>query len=547
MKTQYYLNHQESPKCPQIPTRYTNYLDKNNYLSEFITQIDKEIARQNLGIPELIQQLNSKIDAKVIDRGAIAWDLVPTEGESEKVLSSGALYNTFLRYALKTELDNNIQQVWADTVNKITETYNKIEDELNDLDSNLRQYTDDLRCEFDSFTTNLNQQFTEFTEHIVEEFNRLESETDTKIQNLENFVNDKTQNLEDFVNTKTQELQDFVNEAISQIRSEMTDLDNSINEEINQLNESVNQSLSQIRTEMNELSQNIETNVQNTLEDFQKSKYIPLEKRMDSLEVQVKSFLESAGGTALTDEFGSNDYLGVNQKTLTNAINKIWEVLENITGESLQGIDMTVTPSYFISESGCNVHINASTVTTNGIFEHIAFYVNGELIVEDENVDYLDFDTYIKETSVIKCVAKIMGIEYTRQEVVTHYNSFWLGAGTSYEDIMDVEHVIPITNGIRGSYDVNVEQGDHIIVIIGESLKEGFIRADINSVEIPFTESTVTVDGNNYKVFTSVNTYVEGTYNIDIEGKGYYIARKVDSKAASKDNIDNLFENEENG
>jgi hypothetical protein len=83
---------------------------------------------------------------------------------------------------------------------------------------------------------------------------------------------------------------------------------------------------------------------------------------------------------------------------------------------------------------------------------------------------------------------------------------------------MDVQHVIPITNGMRGAYDVIVHEGEHIIVIVGESLREGFIRADINGVEIAFTESTVTVDDNTYRVFVSKDTYQAGTYNIDING-----------------------------
>jgi hypothetical protein len=83
---------------------------------------------------------------------------------------------------------------------------------------------------------------------------------------------------------------------------------------------------------------------------------------------------------------------------------------------------------------------------------------------------------------------------------------------------MNIEHVIPITNGMRGAYDVDVAQGDHIIIVVGDSLAEGFLRADMNSVEIQFTESTVVVNGNSYRVFTSENAYTAGTYNIDING-----------------------------
>ena len=242
-----------------------------------------------------------------------------------------------------------------------------------------------------------------------------------------------------------------------------------------------------------------------------------VEKDVARLTILVESFIQSSySGVGLDNQFGDKDYVGVNQKTLTAAFNKIWSKLEDLTGEVMQGISMTVTPDYFISEEGCNVHVTATTANVNGIFEHISFFANGMLINEAENTDYFEFDTEITETTVIRCVAKIMGVEYERTKVVTHYNSFWLGAGTTYADIMDVSHVIPITNGMKGNYDITIGQGEHIIIVVGDSLRSGFARADMEGVEIPFVESSVIIDGNVYKVFTSVNTYNAGTYNIDI-------------------------------
>lgn len=244
-----------------------------------------------------------------------------------------------------------------------------------------------------------------------------------------------------------------------------------------------------------------------------------VESRLKTMDLEIESFLQSAaGGTAITDQFGDSELVAVNQKVHTAAINKIYEILEDITGNVYHGINMVVTPEYFIGEDGATVSITANTTETNGIFEFIEFYINGSLIARGENVDYFIYNTTINETSVVKCVAKILGVEYTGEKLITHYNSFWLGAGSSYQDIMNVQHVIPITNGMRGAYDVDVAQGQHIIIVVGESLAGGFLRADLNSVEINFTESTVTVDGKNYKVFTSEEAYSTGTYNIDING-----------------------------
>lgn len=59
---QYYLNQGISPCSNQL-----NNLKKNNYLSEFSTNVDKELARKNLGISDIIEDLEEKINAYVED------------------------------------------------------------------------------------------------------------------------------------------------------------------------------------------------------------------------------------------------------------------------------------------------------------------------------------------------------------------------------------------------------------------------------------------------------------------------------------------------
>ena len=244
-----------------------------------------------------------------------------------------------------------------------------------------------------------------------------------------------------------------------------------------------------------------------------------INEHMHSLETQMASFMKTAsGGTGLASIFGDSEDIGVTQKTLTDGFNKIWSKLEDITGESLLGFQMAVTPEYYIGEEGCNIHVTATTVDTVGVFEQLDFYINGQLINHGENVDYMEFDTEITETSVVTCVAKILGIEYQKQAIITHYSSFWLGAGSTYTDVMKNSNLRPIANGMRGAYNIDLASGQKIIIVLGESLRQGFIRADINGVEIAFVETAVTVDGNTYKVLTSENTYQAGTYNIDING-----------------------------
>lgn len=240
---------------------------------------------------------------------------------------------------------------------------------------------------------------------------------------------------------------------------------------------------------------------------------------LDDLQNQIDSFNEH--GLSVSNMFGDNEHIGISQKALTDAVNRIWSKIADITGEVTQGISMSVSPTYYIGESGCTVHITASTIDLFGIFEELEFYWNAEtepFAKITEPTDTFEFDTEISETTLIKCRAKILGIWYTEQKLITHYDSFWLGAGSTYQSVMTNQNLIPVGHHMRGAYDITASEGNHIFIILGESLAEGFIRADMNGMEIAFTQSTVTIDGNTYKVFTSEDTYQAGTYNIDING-----------------------------
>lgn len=234
------------------------------------------------------------------------------------------------------------------------------------------------------------------------------------------------------------------------------------------------------------------------------------------LQNQINSYNQH--GTFISNEFGNNPYIGISQKTLTAAFTKLWEKLEDITGELYHGINMIVSPTYFIGETGCDVTITASSNGANGIFEHIAFLANGVLVGTADNVETYTTVLHIDDTTEIECVAKIMGITYTQSQTITHYASFFIGGGTNYSNIMNRSFVVPVREHLRGAYDINCSQGDHIIIVMGESLASGFIRADMNGFEIMFNKRTVTVGSDRYVVYTSENIYDAGSYNIDING-----------------------------
>ncbi|MBO6252441.1 MAG: hypothetical protein J6O49_02135 [Bacteroidaceae bacterium] len=232
----------------------------------------------------------------------------------------------------------------------------------------------------------------------------------------------------------------------------------------------------------------------------------------------AEEVIEAVKGKIVADRFGNSTLLTISQRLITDTINDIYNQLRDIKGEPPIGLYLTATPEFFIGEEGCDVHLKA--ISTQGIMEHVAFYVNDVMIEgsEAEDVYQIEADVHIDGTSTFRCEASIFGIDYSVKKIITHYTSFWLGAGSSYQDIMDTAHTIPIEQTIRGAFNVECGEGEHIIVIVGDTLKKGFIRADLNGFEIPFNVEKITKDGNDYWVYTSENVYHAGTYNIDING-----------------------------
>lgn len=126
---EYYLNN--SKCCAKLPTRSSDYLQQSNFLSEFSTKDDKQEARDNLGVTELLNELKALIDNKIIRYGGVAWDLKPIQGHSDRVLSSDAIYKTLLDYATEKELNSKITSLWSLILNKI-----------DDLEQRINSYTE---------------------------------------------------------------------------------------------------------------------------------------------------------------------------------------------------------------------------------------------------------------------------------------------------------------------------------------------------------------------------------------------------------------------
>lgn len=228
----------------------------------------------------------------------------------------------------------------------------------------------------------------------------------------------------------------------------------------------------------------------------------------DELYTMIRSLV--VGGLALSDRLGSREDIGITQKAITDAINALNARIDDIAGEWTQGFSMVVTPDNFISEDTCQVNISATAQT--GVFDHIAFYADDELIVEGDQVATLAYTATIDDTCTIKCVASILGREYIKSKVVTKYYPFFIGGGNTLEEALTPENAREVHGTLAGGYDVTIEEGQHIFVLIPTSLQSQVVRMDMNGYEIPMYVQT----GVKNVVYKSMNTYQAGTYNIDI-------------------------------
>lgn len=239
---------------------------------------------------------------------------------------------------------------------------------------------------------------------------------------------------------------------------------------------------------------------------------------LGDLQNQINGFYEH--GVAVSNFFGENTNIGISQKTLTYAINRIYDLLEEALDRTLKEFTWEVTPIYVYGQEPTAVTVTALPVEEGGILEHVELWVDGE-IIEDATAEGVTSYAYTFETNKtvdVTLKAQVLGIPYERSQRVTHYDSFWMGGGSSYSSIYNhTDKVVDVSNGMRTSKNISVESGQYIFIVLGNYLKDAFVRADINGVEIPFQAAdTTTLEG--FTIYKSENTYSAGTYNIDING-----------------------------
>lgn len=208
--------------CPTSRQRQFDYLLKNNYLSEYSDEESQYEVLYNLGLLQKLDNLKKIIDSKVIQKQGVIWDDVPTEGNSDHVLSSDALKQEFLKYYTKTKIDDLIQQIW-----------NNILDRIPDIDSELSETSENpvqnkiLKEILDNKVNN--SQLEELLSHYIkqEDINNILDNLDG-IEQLQESINSeisRAQNSEQSLSERISELESGPSDNIKHVILTQEDYD----------------------------------------------------------------------------------------------------------------------------------------------------------------------------------------------------------------------------------------------------------------------------------------------------------------------------------
>ena len=94
--------------------------------------------------------------------------------------------------------------------------------------------------------------------------------------------------------------------------------------------------------------------------------------------------------------------------------------------------------------------------------------------------------------------------------------ALYIGSGLDLSDVIKSEQKIEDINTLVGNYQIDVESDTYLYFVFSTGLT--YNRITFNNFDIPFEELTFEeINGDNYQVLKSVNTYLKGSYIIKIE------------------------------
>lgn len=236
------------------------------------------------------------------------------------------------------------------------------------------------------------------------------------------------------------------------------------------------------------------------------------------LQNQINGFYEH--GVAVSSVFGENTNIGISQKTLTDAINNIYTILEDNLDITIKGFTWTVTPTYIYGQGETEITVTAQPVEEDGILEKVELLVDGVKVDDAEALMVTEYTyTFTTDRPVeVRMNAWVRGMEYNRTVNIT--DSFWMGAGSTYNNVFlngAPTNLVNVGKGMRVAKNVSFGDNTYLFIIMGNYLTDSFVRADINGVELELLPAdTTTLEG--FTIYKSANAFNSGIYNIDING-----------------------------
>lgn len=237
----------------------------------------------------------------------------------------------------------------------------------------------------------------------------------------------------------------------------------------------------------------------------------------DDLQEQINGIQIS--GMRLKQGLGDDKNAGVSQKALTGLFSDVYDLIEDITGVPMQGIDMTIDRNYYVGEEGEDITITITPPAEGGGYDHVKVLDGETVLLDEDNVtEVRTLSHHVSESTTIRCVATILGVEYEAEQPISKITAFYIGGGETAADVMTEDcHRTIVGGSIDGEYEVEMGDGDYLFIVMDVAYRDLFHRADMNGFEIPMKAMTeVTIEGSTYVVGQSENQYNEGEYSIYI-------------------------------
>lgn len=243
-----------------------------------------------------------------------------------------------------------------------------------------------------------------------------------------------------------------------------------------------------------------------------------LDQKYINITNELYNMIESlqVGGVALSNHFGNREDIGITQKTITKAIQNIWIELSEITGKPyITDFSFTISPELVYAESAKPVTVTVDAADAVNDFDYLRIYVDDELVAEEIGIRTFTRILMLEKSAIIKAEGMILGMVNIKEKEFVMHCPFYMGSGSTYTDVLIDANLKPLGGTLEGDYDVVVQKtNDYIFIIIPKSRKSEFRRADMNGYELPLA---LNYENSDFVVYKSLNRYMEGTYNIDID------------------------------